>query len=287
MKVFISWSKPTSQKLASVLGDWLPDVIQEIKPWMSHEDIDKGQRWAAEVGAQLGELGQGILCITAENQREPWLNFEAGALAKSLEESRVRPILLDLKPSDLTGPLAQFQSTVATEKEDMFRLVASLNESCVKALDNTRLRRYFDRLWGDYLEQVKAIPPSGTSGGMTPSRSANEMLGEVLERVRELQRSQTSEKHDSGAHRRAGRDFAVVLKDGLVVTRGDTVIHQMHGSGRAEVLISSKGKLAQLGVSFEKGARRVLVPVSELMADPFANASFFDEEERDADDAER
>jgi hypothetical protein len=82
---------------------------------MSSEDIDKGQRWASEVGTKLGGLDQGILCVTTENIHESWLNFEAGALVKSLDEARVHPIPLGLKSSDVVGPLALFQAAVATD----------------------------------------------------------------------------------------------------------------------------------------------------------------------------
>lgn len=76
---------------------------------------------------------------------EPWLNFEADALAKSLDEGRVRPVLLDLQSSDVVGPLAQFQATIATDYQDMQKLFSSLNVACTVPLDKARLQRAFDR----------------------------------------------------------------------------------------------------------------------------------------------
>lgn len=188
MQVFLSWSKPKSKSFAERLREWLPEIIQEIEPWMSTEDIPKGQRWAAEIGEKLGAISQGILCVTAENAAEPWLNFEAGALAKSLETANVRPLLFDLRPSDVTGPMALFQATVATDQDDMYRFVASLNSVCLKPLDPTRLRRAFDREWPALDEDVRQILASRNTNVEAEPRADGDVIAEILDRVREIQR---------------------------------------------------------------------------------------------------
>ena len=42
MKVFISWSGITSEKIGEALIDWLPKVIQRVKPYFTPEDLEKG-----------------------------------------------------------------------------------------------------------------------------------------------------------------------------------------------------------------------------------------------------
>src|SRR4051794_7753881 len=116
MQVFLSWSGPQSGAVARALRGWLPLVIQAIDPWMSEHDIGSGQRWSLEIASQLDVSNFGVICATRENQASPWLNFEAGALAKKLTDSFVCPYLVDLDFSDLTGPLAQFQARKATEE---------------------------------------------------------------------------------------------------------------------------------------------------------------------------
>jgi hypothetical protein len=49
MKVFISWSGETSRRIAEVIRDQLPNALQFVRPFFSHEDIDKGARWEPEL----------------------------------------------------------------------------------------------------------------------------------------------------------------------------------------------------------------------------------------------
>jgi hypothetical protein len=104
MKVFISWSGDKSRNVAVALRDWLPSVINCIQPFVSSEDIHAGTRWQQEIADQLDTTNFGVVCVTKENQLSPWLNFEAGALAKAVDLSRVVPLAIDLKPSDVKIP---------------------------------------------------------------------------------------------------------------------------------------------------------------------------------------
>jgi hypothetical protein len=151
MKVFISWSGPTSRDVAVALRDWLPLVIQEVQPYVSSEDIDPGARWSGDIAVQLDDTDFGILCVTRDNVSTPWLNFEAGALSKSVERARVVPFLVDLGPSDIPrGPLAQFQAVQPT-KADLLRLIRGMNDFC-SALPADRLENTVD-VWWPHLEQ--------------------------------------------------------------------------------------------------------------------------------------
>jgi len=112
VKVFISWSGELSHKVSIALREWLPMVIQSIDPYVSSEDIDKGTRWSSDIAKELEDSSYGIICITPDNLSAPWINFEAGALSKSIDKSRVSPFLFSVKRSEVQGPLVQFQSTI-------------------------------------------------------------------------------------------------------------------------------------------------------------------------------
>ena len=117
MKIFISWSGQKSGSVAEALRDWLPVVIQVLDPWMSATDMDKGARWRTVISTQLEESDFGIVCLTRDNMESPWLLFEAGALSKFQQASRVCTFILDAEPSEVREPLAQFQSTSTTRAE--------------------------------------------------------------------------------------------------------------------------------------------------------------------------
>jgi TIR domain len=67
LKIFISWSGPRSQGVAEALHDWLPNVLQNVKPWLSANDIDKGAKWRQAVTGELEKSNFGLICLTPEN----------------------------------------------------------------------------------------------------------------------------------------------------------------------------------------------------------------------------
>jgi hypothetical protein len=93
VKVFLSWSGDVSRQVAGLLREWLPLVINEIEPFMSSEDIDKGTRGLNIIASELQDSDHGVVVVTEENFERPWINFEAGALSKVVEGSRVTPLL--------------------------------------------------------------------------------------------------------------------------------------------------------------------------------------------------
>src|SRR5262249_40717340 len=122
--VFVSWSGERSRSVARALFQWLPRVLQTLDIWTSEQDIQAGGRWELELARQLQDANFGILCLTQDNIRSEWLIFEAGALSKAIEQSRVVPYRLGLKATDVGPPLSQFQG-VDADREGTLRLVRS------------------------------------------------------------------------------------------------------------------------------------------------------------------
>src|SRR5579872_262980 len=207
MKVFLSWSGKLSHKVALTFKDWLPEVIQSIDAFVSSEDIDKGARWSADMAEELEKSRFGIICVTKENVAKPWINFEAGALSRSIEKgtvlpfsSAVSPFLFDLKASDLEGPLTQFQYVV-NERTDVFKMIDSINSKVdAKPLSAEKLEKAFERCWPDLESELAVIAgteAASSTVAKSPTRKQEDILDELLELMRTQQRLMVS-KEDLG-----------------------------------------------------------------------------------------
>lgn len=187
MNVFISWSGKTSGELAKVLRDWLPSVIQSVKPYFSTDDIEKGTRGNTMLAQELEEASIGILCLTRENLEASWIMFEAGALSKSLDKSRVCPILFgDLSTTDLQGPLTNFQASKFS-KEDMLKVLTTINkQSGETALEVTVLNNVFEKWWPELDQKVKEVLSQAPRDTMGKVRTDRELLEEILTLARQI-----------------------------------------------------------------------------------------------------
>ena len=196
MKIFISWSGSKSNAAAIALRDWLPDVIQKVEPWVSESDISAGARWGREIANELQETTFGVICLTKGNANAPWLLFEAGALAKTLEDTYVCPYLIDMESSDIPdGPLTQFQWKRA-DKTSTLDLILTINQSLKDdSLPKDKVEKAFEKWWPDLKKKLNELPDE--ESGDTEARDPDDMIKEILEDVRWLTRVKLDEMQDA------------------------------------------------------------------------------------------
>jgi hypothetical protein len=158
MHLFLSWSGGRSHRLALNLKDWLECHFSNagITAFVS-SDIEKGSAWFPVVAGQLQGADAGVVCLTRQSLGSEWLLFEAGALVTAVAsrhgEGRIFTYLLDLSAGDLRGPLAAYQSTVAT-REDTLRFVNGL----LTLLGRARLTPHeFEPAWHDLHGRLDAL----------------------------------------------------------------------------------------------------------------------------------
>jgi hypothetical protein len=190
MRVFISWSGPRSHYIALALKQFLERVIQQVKPWVSSDDINAGARWQSCLTDVLATTKVGILCVTPENVTSPWLNFEAGALAKTVDDDTlVCPYLFDITPTDVPQPLAQFQMAQA-DHDGTFRLVSTINAALGEAaLSSDVIQASFEAFWVKLCEALTTVPEPDVCKDHRPN---NEVQREILSSVNKVSQQKDS-----------------------------------------------------------------------------------------------
>ncbi|NLY44733.1 MAG: TIR domain-containing protein [Tissierella sp.] len=192
MKVFISWSGERSKKVGELLDNWLQCVLQAIDPWMSSKDIDRGSLWFSQINDQLKNTGTGIVCITSSNLNKPWILFEAGALAKGLSSSRVCTFLIDISPTDISDPLAQFNHTLPTE-DGLWSLVKTLNSTLDEGkLSEKVLENVFNTYWPQFKDEFEKILLDTKEDVKPIERDEEDILSEILYSTRSLEKRMRS-----------------------------------------------------------------------------------------------
>lgn len=188
MNVFISWSGERSRQVAELMKWWVQCIIQPVKPWVSTQDIDRGAIWYKEIATELAASNNGIVCLTKENLSRPWILFEAGAMAKSFESSRVYTFLIDLQPHDISDPLAQFNHTLPTE-ESLRKLAITINSSLGDlAVKSPILDDCFKAHWPKFEEKLQYILANTADGPAVPEKKEGEKLDDILTELKAMNR---------------------------------------------------------------------------------------------------
>ncbi len=186
MRVFLSWSQRRSGDIAAAWQEFLPNVIQSIRTFLSSADLDAGVRWTSHLADALGDMDHGILLITPENKMEPWIHFEAGALSKNVGTAKVMPCLYDVQVAQLPATLAQFNCRMS-DRAGVWGIVTSINNDLKEGgLDPGRLRKAFEKHFPDFEATIAAIPPLSEEekAGVQPDKTVEQMVAEILTTLR-------------------------------------------------------------------------------------------------------
>lgn len=261
--VFISWSGAASRIIAGALRDWLPQVLQNLDPFMSEHDIAKGSRGQDELASRLREAEMGLICLTPDNLDAPWVLFEAGALSNSLANRElVCPYLIGLKKKDVPPPLSLFQLADSTE-DDTLRLVTDMNAGFDPSVQLTdqNLARQFTKWWPELAVAIQEAAETVEGDAAESSRSPDDILAEVLETVRRLEREVSRDPPDL---RQADLPVYESEPPPPSFAEGERVVHPTFGAG-VIMDISGTGSDQKAEVDFvEKGRKRLLLRYARL-----------------------
>jgi TIR domain-containing protein len=140
----------SSHRVALLLKDFIPKVIQRTNCFVSSADIQAGEMWQKILFEELENRNIGLVCVTRANLESRWLNFEAGAIAKKVvETAKLCPVLIDLPKSDLPLPLSSFQMKLL-EKNDVLAICEMINANGDQPLSEKGLHHAFRVQWQEF-----------------------------------------------------------------------------------------------------------------------------------------
>lgn len=181
--IFISWSGDRAKAIAEILASWIPDVAPGATTWVSFGGIPKGAESDAKIQEMLDLTSTGIVVVNPENQFAPWLNYESGAIGAKAPRKAVWTVLDGMGFADLEKPLAVFQATVLSDKEDMAKLVAEINtrNPTEAGASADRVSRWFEGAWPALVSRIGAIEEPAPAADR---RDVADLVEEILELAR-------------------------------------------------------------------------------------------------------
>lgn len=121
--VFISWSGNNSKEIAGALKNFLETKVfatEKIRCFVSNQDIASGADWRNRIHSEIKSCKIGIICITKENVKAPWIYYEAGAMVAQ-GVSEIIPLLISCSLDALSD--TPLQSNQAIDFYDFQRFV--------------------------------------------------------------------------------------------------------------------------------------------------------------------
>lgn len=158
MKIFISWSKPISNKIAICLQDFIKEIFDDhtIQFFISSEDIYAGDKWFQIISDGLRASQLAIICLTNENRLSKWLDFESGAVAFNEQEATICPFLFDIDRLEEGNPLNNFQIT-KNNKKDLLKLIKTIGRKANTTLTDKQIDNGFAGCYNNFERKLKEI----------------------------------------------------------------------------------------------------------------------------------
>lgn len=125
--IFISWSGSASEVIAASLKEQIESIFnaERITCFMSTKDIPAGEEWYPTIKKNLEASQMGIICVTKENIRAPWIWAEMGAMCG--HGIPVVPLLINCDNSILEHtPLVQYQAKVFQDRTHFESLIETI-----------------------------------------------------------------------------------------------------------------------------------------------------------------
>ena len=157
--IFLSWSGEYSKEIARQLKDTIEELFEgKIICFFSEVDIPSGEEWYRKIHIELQKSAMGIMCITKENVKAPWLYFEAGALVGN--NVKIVPLLVNCDQNSLKNSPITANQSVQLYRQDKFRkMLFDIRKEFELFQDrsNKMLSAAFDNSYVQLKEKLKPV----------------------------------------------------------------------------------------------------------------------------------
>lgn len=164
MKIFLSWSKNKSKLLAEATKEFLTNVLGNSVEFFFSPEMYKGTRVDNEIHKNLVSCDKCIVCITAENYKNPWLLYEAGVVFgtnhNKTTDGIVIPLLFDHIPdwsSWIDKPLNQYVPIQLKDYQGDFNSGKLSFIQFIQQLHLDSQTKNFESNWQIYTQKISDI----------------------------------------------------------------------------------------------------------------------------------
>lgn len=166
-QIFISWSGENGKAIALKLKEVIEEDIfnNKIKCFVSDSDIASGEDWWKKIQNELISAKLGIVCITKENTKAPWIYYESGALVGN--NVKVIPLLFNCNKDVLyKTPLNGQHSVSFHDMKKFMKMISDINDELklldlsTKQLNNISLIAY-KKMHNDLSDVFKKLKREG------------------------------------------------------------------------------------------------------------------------------
>ena len=132
-QVFVSWSKPASQKIAAAFCDVVEALPLSVRCWCSQRtaDLPLGPYDHNRIIEAASESDVCVSILTPENSLSPWIFFEAGIFygAKKNVYGLLSCGVTHQQLKQKNNPIEGYHSYLS-DKESFLGLIKSINTAC-------------------------------------------------------------------------------------------------------------------------------------------------------------
>lgn len=177
MKVFVSWSQPTSHKIAESIKEELSYIFNgKVEFWYSEEDIGGGGIAFSTIISALQESDMIIVCLDSSNYNKPWIYFESGfVFGKEYPADEGKPVIFPIVFDDLkfdtfkSTPFTNIQLRKFSKKclKEVLKRIDEIHKAKYgdPVFNPEAFQRFLDVSWSNLSKRVNNIIVQRTDGG--------------------------------------------------------------------------------------------------------------------------